>query len=136
MLEPKVVRLILQGSYAVLSSLTPDGQPAATMMWVDQTGSTILLNTEVDRKVFSRLGIGASASLLIFESSRSWVEVRGRVTKHHFGMTAREHLDRLAMRYLGHEYRKEIRSQRVIIEIQPEHQHIYMPQTAGSDWRF
>ncbi|WP_435204921.1 pyridoxamine 5'-phosphate oxidase family protein [Micromonospora sp. bgisy143] len=133
MLDPKTLRLVRAGSYAALATITPDGALSCHMMWVGCDDDFLYVNTEVERYKFGNMQVGDPIALMIFESSRSWVEVRGTVVGHVHGDEALAHLHELSMIYNRRPYGKRIDSPRVICRIRPDHEFVYVPSTSRAD---
>ena len=53
-----------------------------------------------------------------------YVEVRGNVVETVRGQTARDHIDALAQKYQGNDYKGKIESERVILKIRPDRQRV------------
>ncbi|SCF29392.1 Pyridoxamine 5'-phosphate oxidase [Micromonospora purpureochromogenes] len=130
MLHPKTLRLVRAGSYAALATVTPEGALSCHMMWVGCDDDFLYVNTEVERYKFGNMQVGDPVALMIFESSRSWVEVRGTVVGHIYGDAALAQLDELSMIYNHRPYGKRIDSPRVICRIRPDREFVYLPSTS------
>lgn len=123
------IRDLLSGqNYAVLSVVLPSGTAASHMMWAGCDDDHVLINTEIHRHKFRNMGVGAKATVLVFESPYRWAEVRGTVVEHVGGDTARAHIDELSMRYTGNPYGMQITSERVIVKIAPDYQFSFPPK--------
>ena len=109
-------------TFAVLSTLLPDGQPQNHVMWVDTDGTNLLMNTEVHRRKYRNVASDPRVTILLPENENPYIfsEVRGRVTEEIRGPRAREHIEELAMKYMGTAYPAPILSERVILVISPE----------------
>ena len=127
MLINKVQTLLEGPNYAVLTVVLPGGTPASHMMWAGSDGEHVLINTEVHRHKFKNLAVGAKATVVVFENSYSWAEVRGTVVEHVTGPAARTNIDDLAKRYTGNPYAMDIVSERVIVKIRPDYQFAFPP---------
>ena len=122
MLKPETVQLATEGNFAVLTTIRPDGHPASQVMWVDSDGEYILINTEKHRRKYRNVLADPRVTVTIWQAGNpyNYVEIRGVVHDHIEGQPAREHIDRLAMRYFGRLYDPdEIESERVILRIRP-----------------
>lgn len=122
MLKPETVQLATEGNFAVLTTIRPDGHPASQVMWVDSDGEYILINTEKHRRKYRNVLADPRVTVTIWQVGNpyNYVEIRGVVHDHIEGQPAREHIDRLAMRYFGRLYDPdEIESERVILRIRP-----------------
>ena len=122
MLKPETVQLATEGNFAVLTTIRPDGHPASQVMWVDSDGEYILINTEKHRRKYRNVLADPRVTVTIWQAGNpyNYLEIRGVVHDHIEGQAAREHIDRLAMRYFGRLYDPdEIESERVILRIRP-----------------
>jgi len=112
-------------TYAVLTTMLPDGLPHMSVVWVDYDPESdrILVNTERDRRKERNVRGDPRAGLLAVDPDNwfRWVAVSGEVD----AVTtegAREHIDLLAKRYMGEEsYPNPIETERVILELRPDH---------------
>ena len=122
MLKPETVQLATEGNFEVLTTIRPDGHPASQVMWVDSDGEYILINTEKHRRKYRNVLADPRVTVTIWQAGNpyNYLEIRGVVHDHIEGQPAREHIDRLAMRYFGRLYDPdEIESERVILRIRP-----------------
>jgi PPOX class probable F420-dependent enzyme len=122
MLSPKTKELATGRNFAVLTTLRPDGHPAAQVMWVDADDDCILINTEKHRRKFRNVQRDPRVTVTLIDAQDPYhyVEVRGVVEEIVDGPAAREHIDRLAQRYFGRPYDgSTIESERVILRIRP-----------------
>ena len=119
-LDDDVIRLAKGTNLATVVTLMPDGQPQALLTWIDTDGDELLVNTEPQRQRSRNVARDPRITVLIHsaESSWDWAEVRGHVTGTTDGQVARDHIDELSNRYLGHDYRNPIGPDgRVILRI-------------------
>jgi hypothetical protein len=65
---------------------------------------------------------GVAVTIWDLENPYRYAEVRGRVIGEVRGDEARDHIDKLSQRYLGHDYSAPIQSERVIVRIEPVRQ--------------
>ena len=109
-------------TFAVLSTLLPGGQPQNHVMWVDTDGTNLLMNTEVHRRKYRNVAADPRVTILLPDNENPYIfsEVRGRVTEEIRGPRAHEHIEELAMKYMGTAYPAPILSERVILVISPE----------------
>ncbi len=115
-------RLATGGHFAALSTVLPDGNPAAQVMWIDCDDDCLLINTEVHRQKFKSIEADPRVAVCIWERDDPYhyVEVRGEVVEIIRGERARAHIDELAQRYFGRPYDgATITSERVILRIEP-----------------
>jgi PPOX class probable F420-dependent enzyme len=111
------------GHFATLTTLRPDGSPAAQVMWIDCDDEFVLINTELHRQKFKNVERQPRVAVCIWDKDDPYhyVEVRGEVAEVVRGDAAREHIDKLAMRYFGRLYDGDtIQSERVILRIRPD----------------
>ena len=122
-LDDDAARLAKGPNLAVLVTLMPDGQPQALPTWIDTDGEHILVNTEPQRQKSQNIRRNPRVTVLLqtAEDPWDWAEVRGRVTETVDGQRARDHIDELSRRYLGHEFDAPVGPHgRVIFVITPE----------------
>src|SRR5471030_234560 len=115
---------LLQGkkAFASLATVMPDGSPQVTPVWFDYAGGLVRVNSAKGRVKSRNMAQGASVALAIMdpENPYRYLQIRGRVARvvEH---GASEHIDSLAMKYLGKD--KYPFSQpgevRVMFEIEP-----------------
>jgi len=109
-LDDDVIRLAKGPNLATVVTLMPDGQPQALLTWIDTDGDELLVNTEPQRQRARNVARDPRVTVLIHsaESAWDWAEVRGHVSGTTDGQVARDHIDELSNRYLGHDYRNPI----------------------------
>ncbi|MFP5332354.1 MAG: pyridoxamine 5'-phosphate oxidase family protein [Acidimicrobiia bacterium] len=122
MLQEKTKTLATGKNFAVLTTLMLDGSPQSHVMWVDADDTHLYLNTEVHRRKFKNIRRDPRVSVTIIDAANgySFVEVRGRVVETVGGQPARDHIDALSRRYFGRPYDNPIKSERVILKVEPE----------------
>ncbi len=119
-LDEDAIRLAKGKNLATVVTLMPDGQPQALLTWVDSDGEHVLINTEPQRQKARNVRRDPRITVLIHSADDpwDWAEVRGRVVETVNGDEARRHIDELARKYLGTDYRNPIGPQgRVILKI-------------------
>jgi PPOX class probable F420-dependent enzyme len=127
-LLPEVVDLAHGANFAVLTVHLRSGDAMTHLMWVDADDDCLLINTERHRDKFRVLEDDPRATVTIWAADNPYhyVEVRGRLVETIGGEPARAHIDRLAQKYLGRDYDPAaIQSERVILRIAPETQHVH-----------
>ncbi|MGC3000228.1 PPOX class F420-dependent oxidoreductase [Streptomyces sp. G35A] len=88
-----------------LTTLMPDGSPQITQTWVDTDGENIVINTVTTHQKMRNIERDPRVAVAVADPtapSRYWA-VRGRVTASETE-GAREHIDKLAHKYLGRPY--------------------------------
>jgi PPOX class probable F420-dependent enzyme len=123
-LDPAIHELASGPNYGVLATLMPGGWPQTSVVWVDSDGEYLLVNTEVLRQKFQNVARDDRVSVVVWDHEKPYREgeVRGRVVDTLTGSDAREHIDRLSQKYTGAPYGVPIKSERVILRIEPVHQ--------------
>jgi len=122
MLDPAIRDLASTGrNFGTLSVQLPNGQIATHLMWVDADDGQLLLNTEIHRAKYKAIQQHPEVTVTIWDAANPYryAEVRGKVSGEVRGDQAREHIDALSRRYLGHPYGAPIKSERVVLRISP-----------------
>ena len=125
MLQPAIRDLAATGAnFGTIAVQLPNGQIASHLMWVDANDDELLLNTEVHRAKYKAIQQRPDVTVTVWdrENPYRYAEVRGRVSGEVRGDQARAHIDRLSHRYLGHDYRAPIQSERVVLRVAPVRQ--------------
>lgn len=126
MLDQKIQDLARGKTFAAVTTLGRDGTPMTQPMWVDTDGDHLLVNTEVHRQKFVNLQRDPRVTVALWDVQNpySYAEVRGKVVDTKTGPEAKDHIDRLAQKYMGvDEYPMEIQSERVIVKIDADRQY-------------
>ncbi len=109
-------------SFAHLATLTSRGTPQVTPVWVDYDGECILVNTAAGRAKDRNMRRNPAVGLSILDPDNPYrfLLIQGEVV----AITeegAREHIDRLAQRYLGRErYEGPPEEVRIVYKIRPD----------------
>ena len=114
LLEPIGIQVIELVPPAVRTALMPGHESAEHAMPLDAYVDEVMALLEADPEAHEVLV--EQVKLL------RYAEVRGRVAGEVRGDEARAHIDALSQRYLGHDYRAPIRSERVVLRIAPVRQ--------------
>lgn len=121
-LNEKHQQLLRGKNFANIATLSEDGSPQVTPVWIDFDGTHILFNTEKSRKKTRNLERDPRVAISISDAANPYhyVEIQGRVV----GMTeegAFEHIDKMAMKYMGKEKYPFHRpgDVRVLVKIEP-----------------
>lgn len=126
---PESHRDLMTGAvHGILATMMPDGQPQASVVWVDYDGAYVLINTTLERRKSQNMRANPQVSLLVIDprDGSRWIEVRGRVAEMR-REGAEAHADMLTRRYTrngrlyGDIYPVEQRQRetRVIVVIEP-----------------
>jgi PPOX class probable F420-dependent enzyme len=130
-IDPEVRELAQGKNFAAFTSLFPDGAPMTHVVWVDCDDDHILVNTEVHRRKYKNVVADPRVSVMIMdaEDDQRYADITGRVVGRVTGPEAREHIEKLAHRYMGKPFIASlIRSERVILQIEPDRQRVrHMP---------
>jgi PPOX class probable F420-dependent enzyme len=126
-LQGEVVKLAQGKNFAAFTTMLPSGMPMTHVMWVDASADHVLLNTEVHRRKYKNVVADPRVVVTVIDATNPYhyVEVRGHVVEEVRGPEARAHIDRLSEKYTGEPYRPEIRSERVILKVEPERQLVH-----------
>lgn len=94
--------LLTGAVHGILATVMPDGQPQASVVWVDFDGAHILLNTTLERQKGRNMRADSKVTLLVIDprDGSRWIEVRGRVVEMRRA-GAEMHADALTQRYTG-----------------------------------
>jgi len=110
-------------TFAHVVTMSPDGLPHATPVWIDYDpdDDRILVNTERHRRKAKNVAENPAVAVSMTdpEDPYRYLSVSGEVE----AVTtngAREHIEQLAQRYVGGEYPSEIQTERVILRIRPD----------------
>lgn len=104
----ELARSLLDGkTFAVLTTLYPDGRPHATVVWVERDGDDVLFSTTATRRKTRNLRRDPRASITFFspEDPYQYVGLEGTVSMTEEG--GRALIDKLSMKYRGHLYPEE-----------------------------
>jgi PPOX class probable F420-dependent enzyme len=118
-------RRIMEGpNFASVATVMPDGSPHVSTIWIDLDGDDVVFNTSEGRVKTANLRRDPRVAISVFDQNDPYeqVVVHGTIVDlTHDG--AREHIDRLAKKYLGlDEYPwLEPGEQRVIVRVRPDH---------------
>ena len=127
-LEPAVRELADGPNFAAFTVNLPSGRAMTNVVWVAAEGDELLVNTEVHRTKYKAVEKDPLVTLAILDKNNPYhfAEVRGRVVRTTLGPEARAGIDALSQKYNGTDYPPEnITSERVILHIQPEIQHVH-----------
>jgi len=110
-------------TFAHVVTMSPDGLPHATPVWIDYDpdDDRILVNTERHRRKAKNVAENPAVAVSMTdpEDPYRYLSVSGEVEE----VTtdgARKHIEQLAQRYVGGEYPSEIQTERVVLRIRPD----------------
>jgi PPOX class probable F420-dependent enzyme len=126
-LDDEVAALARGANFASLTTLLPDGSPVSSLMWIDADDDHLLINTERHRLKYRNVSADPRVQVLIIDQDDlgHYAAVRGIVSEQVTGQAARDHIDRLAQKYLGQPFDSErVISERIILKISPLRQRV------------
>ena len=96
------IDLLTRPICAVLTTMSPQGRPESSLVWVDHDGSCARVNTTLERRKGRNLRANPCLSLLIVDPSNSarFIQIRGDAELVTDGASA--HLDELTRAYTSH----------------------------------
>lgn len=115
-------------SYATLATLTPDGQPQLSLVWITRDGGDVLISTLEGRRKYRNLLGDDRATVLAPQpgAPEHYVEIRGRVTISRDDGGAL--VDSLARKYTGKPYGSDGPDDvRVVLRLHPDHVVVRWP---------
>jgi len=122
-LSKKTIKLIEGKNFGYLATVMKDGSPQVTPVWVDLEGDLIIVNTAIGRLKQINTERNPKVAIAIADSSNQYdmVTIRGTVIEQTIN-GAREHIDRLAKKYLGKDKYPWFSSNesRIILKVRPE----------------
>jgi len=122
-LSEKQAELFTGRNWGVISTIREDGSPQSTPVWIDYDGENVLVNSAHGRTKVKNIERDPRATVTVLpaeDQQSGYVMVSGPARIVEDG--AREHIDKLAKKYLGEDKYPYLGpgEQRVIIEISPE----------------
>jgi PPOX class probable F420-dependent enzyme len=122
-LTEKQAELFRGKNWGTVVTLREDGSPHATPVWIDTDGEHVVFNTAVGRAKERHLRRDPRVAVTVLpadDQQSGYVAVTGTAEITDEG--AVEHIDKLALKYLGQEKYPYLQpgEQRVIVKITPE----------------
>jgi len=124
---PEKARKLIDGkNFADFATLMRDGPPQVTTTWVDHDGDMVLINTTEGRVKTRNIRRDPRVAISVYNLSDPYdaLFIRGKVV----GIVkegAEEHIDKLAQKYIGMDYKQH--GDRVILRIEPLHVTLMKP---------
>ncbi|MFD7642331.1 PPOX class F420-dependent oxidoreductase [Kitasatospora sp. NPDC059795] len=115
-----VKKLLDDKSFAVVTTIQPDGSPQSSVVWVKRDGDDILFSTVQGRRKHLNLERDPRVTLLVNppESPYQYFEARGEASMTTEG--GRELIDELSNKYRGQDYAwDEPDAVRVVVRLSP-----------------
>lgn len=105
-------------NFAVVATVSEDGSPQSTVVWVDTDGENVVFNTKRGRAKVEHLERDPRVSVTVIDSENpySFVEVQGVASLDDEG--ANEHINMLANKYRGSDFTDF--EGRVIVRVKPD----------------
>jgi PPOX class probable F420-dependent enzyme len=124
MLDPHVRDTFDGTPIAHLATVLPDGAPHTVPLWVDTHGDRLVFLTGPGSQKARNLRRDPRVALSVAPAENPFepVIVRGRVVEWIEGDAAWEIIDRIAMKYIGQPYPRDL--DRVVAVIDPERQTV------------
>src|SRR5262245_33441196 len=121
-LTPDDIALLTEPQVAAIATVSPDGGPQITPVWIDTDGEVVRFNTAKGRVKHKNIVRNPRVAVLVVdkENPYRWVEVRGTAEIVEEG--ADDHIDALAKKYLGadsYPFRNP-EEQRVTVRVVPQ----------------
>jgi PPOX class probable F420-dependent enzyme len=81
-LSPATIELLDGRNYAVLATISPDGSPHTSPMWVGRDGDDVVMSTVAGRRKHRNMVRDPRISVTVIDAAdgENYVELRGRVT--------------------------------------------------------
>ena len=100
-------RLLDANTFAILSTINPDGAPQSSVIWVKRDGDDILFSTIRGRRKTKNMERDPRVTICMFDPTDpyAYVEIRGRVELTE--KDGRELINELSLRYDGVDFRVE-----------------------------
>jgi PPOX class probable F420-dependent enzyme len=100
-------RLLDANTFAILSTINPDGAPQSSVVWIKRDGEDVLFSTIRGRRKTLNMERDARISICMYDPAAPYVyvEFRGEVSLTESG--GRELINELSLRYDGEEFRVE-----------------------------
>jgi PPOX class probable F420-dependent enzyme len=114
--------LLEEKVFAMLGTVMPDGQPQVHPVWVDFDGQHVRINTARGRQKDLNLRQHPQATILLIDTTSPffWMEIRGHIVERSESEAAEAHIDTLAHKYTGEEYKGRSPDMvRVLYKIEP-----------------
>lgn len=115
--------LFAKETFAHVATMTPEGMPHVTPVWVDYDAEAdrLLVNTERERRKERNVSQDRRVGVSMVDPDNPYrhLSIIGEVDE----ITqdgAREHIDELSQRYVGTDYQMPIENSRVLLKIRPD----------------
>ncbi|HEY2792017.1 MAG TPA: PPOX class F420-dependent oxidoreductase [Micromonosporaceae bacterium] len=114
-------RLLDANTFAIVSTVNPNGGPQSSVVWIKRDGDDVLFSTIRGRRKTNNLERDPRVSICMYDPANPYVyvEIRGPVTMTTEG--GRELINELSLRYGGEEFPIEPpENVRVVCRIKPD----------------
>ena len=94
--------LLTRPLHGVLTTMSPDGQPQSSLVWVDAADDVAVINTTLERQKGRNMRANRSVNLLVVdpENTSRYIQIRGDAELTTEG--ALEHIDAITRKYTSH----------------------------------
>jgi PPOX class probable F420-dependent enzyme len=112
--------MFIEPYYGVATTVRPDGSPHSTVVWLDFDGENVVFNTAEGRAKPRHIRQNPNVSVAVVDPQDGyrWVAVTGPAEMSREG--AAEHINQLAHKYWGRDYKIPEGQQRLIVRVKPE----------------
>jgi PPOX class probable F420-dependent enzyme len=115
-----MARQIVDGkNFATVATLSLDGAPQASVVWIDRDGDALVFSTTADRAKAKNLARDPRISISIFDREDPYRSVEIRGTAQLIDDPGKELPKRLSKKYLGEDPPPEPDAGRLIIRVLP-----------------
>jgi PPOX class probable F420-dependent enzyme len=122
-LNEKSIAILKGKNFAYIATVSPNGAPQVTPVWIDMDGKNILVNTAIGRAKEKNLTRDPRVAISVHDAANpySMVSLNGKVIDKITGKKADDHIDSLSLKYTGNPvYQGRTAAEhRVILVIQP-----------------
>ena len=121
-LDQKDLELLTGANYATFVTMSDDGLPQATIIWIDAADGHVLVNTAKGRVKDRNVRRDPRVAVLVVREGDAydWISVSGTVVDIEEGERAERHIDELSNRYDGHGFSLTEGQVREILRIRPD----------------
>ena len=122
-LSEKQAKLFTDRNWGVIATVREDGSPQVTPVWIDYDGDSVIVNSAYGRTKVRNIERDPRATVTVLpaeDQQSGYVMVSGTAELVDEG--AREHIDKLAKKYLGQDKYPYLQpgERRVIVTVKPD----------------
>jgi len=125
MLDDDVLALASEANQGILTTLMPDGEPQASIVWPHADQHHILVTTSTGRQKYRNIARDPRATILLLDrsNSRRYIEIRGRVVAIETGDAALEVARTTFTKWTGSATVRPTSGDRVLFRLLPDRIH-------------